>query len=343
MLLRGTRSLANFWQCARTNKREVTSLFRTIVFSVALVIAASVLGYQVKQVGGGRETISVKGLAEKPIKADRVEWTMRLQVKGATIADALGKLRKERPALDEFLGKAGFDKAALSESNESSEPNYEQVEGRNGNMRSVQDGHIARQSITINTTDIGKIIAASRAIVQFEADGHPVSYGEPQFLVSNLEEVKMSLIGAAMQNSRTRAEEFAKNGDVEVGWMRSASQGAFYILAAGADQDVSDWGGSYDKTDGRQDRARRGHRGLRHQIAELASGYLPRGARACTGGCTRCIPTADRDVHRRFGGGRHGDRRNACTCTGSLPSDRNRASATEVASTESACLALRRR
>jgi hypothetical protein len=223
-------------------------MLRTIIFSVALIIAASVLGYQVKQVGGGRESISVKGLAEKPIKADRAEWTVSLQVKGATIADALGKLRKERPALDQFLGKAGFEAAVLTESNESAEPNYEQVEGRNGNMRSVQDGHIARQSITINTTDIGKILAAARGIVQFEADGHAINYGEPQFLVSNLEDVKMSLIGAAMQNSRARAEEFAKNGGVEVGAMRSASQGAFYILPASANADVSDWGGTYDKT-----------------------------------------------------------------------------------------------
>jgi len=223
-------------------------MLRTIIFSVALVIAASVLGYQVKQVGGGRESISVKGLAEKPVKADRAEWTVTLQVKGSTIADALGRLRKERPALDEFLAKAGFDAAALTESNESTDPNYEQVEGRNGNMRSVQEGYIARQSITISTTDIGKIIAAARGIVQFEADGHPVNFGQPQFLVSNLEDVKMSLIAAAMQNSKARAREFAKSGGVEVGRMRSASQGAFYILAAGGDQDVSDWGGSYDKS-----------------------------------------------------------------------------------------------
>ena len=223
-------------------------MLRTIIFSVALVIAASVLGYQVKQVGGGRESISVKGLAEKPVKADRAEWTVTLQVKGATIADALGKLRRERPALDEFLAEAGFEAASLTESNESTDPNYEQVEGRNGNMRSVQEGYVARQSITINTADIGKIITAARGIVQFEADGHPVNFGQPQFLVSNLEEVKMSLIAAAMQNSKARASEFARSGDVEVGRMRSASQGAFYILPASGDQDVSDWGGSYDKS-----------------------------------------------------------------------------------------------
>ena len=223
-------------------------MLRTIIFSVALVIAASVLGYQVKQVGGGRESISVKGLAERPVKADRAEWRVMIQVKGDTNADALGRLRKERPQLDAFLLQAGFDKAAITEANEATEANYEQVEGRNGNMRSVQQGYVARQGLLISTTDIGKIIAASRAIVQFEAEGHPVSYGEPQYLVSNLEEVKMSLIAAAMQNSKARAGEFAKNGDVKVGRMRSASQGAFYILAAGADQDVSDWGGSYDKS-----------------------------------------------------------------------------------------------
>ena len=222
-------------------------MLRTLVFSIALVIAAAVLGYQVKQVGGGREAISVKGLAEKPIKADRAEWTVGLQVQGATITEALAKLRKEKPALDKFLADAGFDAAVLQESNESAEPNFEEVEGRNGNMRSVQVGHVARQSITVSTTDLARIVTAAKAIVQFQADGHPVSYGPPQYLVSNLEDVKMSLIGAAMQNSRVRAAEFAKNGDVEVGAMRSASQGAFYILPAGANADVSDWGGTYDK------------------------------------------------------------------------------------------------
>jgi hypothetical protein len=223
-------------------------MLRTVIFSVSLIVAAAVLGFQVKQVGGGRETISVKGLAEKPVKADRAEWTVGLQVQGASIAEALGKLRKEKPALDQVLAKSGFAAALLTESNESVEPNFEQVESANGNLRTVQVGHIARQSITINTADLARIIAAAKAIVQLQADGHPVTYGAPQYLVSNLEEVKMSLIAAAMQNSRVRAGEFAKNGDVKVGPMRSASQGAFYILPAGANSDVSDWGGTYDKS-----------------------------------------------------------------------------------------------
>ena len=115
-------------------------------------------------------------------------------------------------------------------------------------MRSVQEGFEAAQSLTVNTPDLAKIQAASKAILQFEAEGNPVEHEQPLFMVSGLEAVKMSLIGAATQNAYLRATEFAKNGNAKVGAMRSASQGAFYILAADADAEVDDYGGRYDKT-----------------------------------------------------------------------------------------------
>ena len=58
----------------------------------------------------------------------------------------------------------------------------------------------------------------------------------------------MSLIAAATENARKRAEEFVKQDKVKVGVMRSASQGAFYILAPGGNTDNDDYGGTYDKT-----------------------------------------------------------------------------------------------
>jgi hypothetical protein len=115
-------------------------------------------------------------------------------------------------------------------------------------MRYVQQGFEATQSLTVTSEDLAKIEAASKAVLQFEAEGAPVKHGQPLFMISNLEEVTMSLIGAATQNALLRATEFAKNGNAKVGPMRSASQGAFYILPAGASMDVDDYGGRYDKS-----------------------------------------------------------------------------------------------
>lgn len=58
----------------------------------------------------------------------------------------------------------------------------------------------------------------------------------------------MSLIAAATENARRRAEEFIKSGKARLGSIRSASQGAFYILADTTDARADDYGGVYDKS-----------------------------------------------------------------------------------------------
>jgi hypothetical protein len=218
-----------------------------VILAVGMCAAAYIFGAQAKHIGAGRQTISVKGLAEKPLAADRAEWTVTTQVTGTSFADALGKLRVAQPKVRSFLNAQGFDAAAIQDSNESVEPHM--VEEATGERtRYVQKGFDARQALTVTTQDLAKITAASKAVLQFEADGSPVTHQQPLYMVGNLEEVKMSLIGAATQNAHLRATEFAKNGNTKVGSMRSASQGAFYILPAGASVEVNDYGGTYDKT-----------------------------------------------------------------------------------------------
>jgi uncharacterized protein len=219
-----------------------------VLLAIGMSLAALIFGIHAKQIGAGRQTITVKGLAEKPIKADAAEWSVGLRVTGATFADALAKLRKARPVLDTFLSGQGFDKAAITESNENVTPNMVDEPGPNGTTRSVQRGFNAAQDLVVRSTDLTRIAAANKGILQLEGEGHGVSHSDPLYIVTNLEDVKMSLIGAATQNAQKRAEEFAKNGNIRVGAMRSASQGSFYILPEGASEEASDYGGTYDKT-----------------------------------------------------------------------------------------------
>jgi len=218
------------------------------LLALGMSVAAYLLGSQTKQIGGGRQSISVKGLAEKPVKADIAEWTVGVSVVAPTFPEALKKLRASMPQLKQFLSDQGFEAAAMRDTPEIVTEHYVMQENAQGFSRNVQQGYEANQTIVLTSADLARIEAAHKAIVQFQADGNPVTYSAPLFLVSNLEDVKMSLIGAATQNAKVRAGEFAKHGDVEVGSMRSASQGSFYILPAGAETDVNDYGGAYDKS-----------------------------------------------------------------------------------------------
>jgi len=223
-------------------------ILSAIVLALGGVAAAAVLGSQLRHIGTGHQTISVKGLAEKPVRADHAEWTVRVSFKGATFTETLGRIQREMPELRRFLEGQGVSGAALVESTESITPNMEQEEAPGGHWRTIQKGFNGTQEVRVTLNDLDRVAKARKAVVQFKADGHAIEYDEPQYLVSDLEQQKMSLIGAATRDARARAEEFAKNGGVTAGPMRSASQGAFNILAPGASADVSEYGGVYDKT-----------------------------------------------------------------------------------------------
>ena len=230
-----------------TDEKSRTILFAAFILAAGFVLGTFFLGSQTKMIGSGRATVSVKGLAEKPIKADCAEWSISTSAKGKTFAEALQNLRKEKTALDAFLDKLGFGAQVREDSVEMVGPHYVEVERKDRTVQ-VQDGYEASQTVTITTRDIALIGKASTAALEYKASGADIAYEFPTYLVSNLEEIKMSLISAATENAYARAKEFIKHGDSQLGSMRSASQGAFYILADAANSDTSDYGGTYDKT-----------------------------------------------------------------------------------------------
>ena len=120
------------------------------------------------------------------MKADLAEWAVGVKVLGPTFAEALQRSRAALPELKQFLTALGFDAAALRETPEVINEHYVQEESARGNMRNVQQGFEAAQSVVVTSKDLAKIATAYKAIVQFQADGHPVTYSGPMDLVSNL-------------------------------------------------------------------------------------------------------------------------------------------------------------
>jgi uncharacterized protein len=220
-----------------------------LLLAIGMATAAFILGVQAKRAVAGQQSITVKGLAEKPIKADSAEWQINVAVTADTQANALVNLEQERKVVEAFLIKQGFAAENITPEVESLAPHYEGIFIKD-TPRQVQKGFDAYQSLHIVSKDLAKITAANKAFLQLRADNHPVTAAPPEFLVSDLETVKMSLIADATKNARARATEFVKQDGVKVGVMKSATQGAFYILPVGKSNDDTDnsYGGVNDKS-----------------------------------------------------------------------------------------------
>lgn len=218
-----------------------------LLLAVGMASAAFILGVQAKRAVSGQQSITVKGLAEKPIQADSADWTIQVSVYGDTQAKALQGAVKTRGVVETFLAKQGFEKTAWTVDLEKIKPHY--VEVYDPNYRRVRQGHEVHQNIRVVSNDLPKVKAANKAILQLRADNQPIISRSPKYLVSNLEDIKMSLIADATKNARRRAIEFVKQDGATVGVMKSAKQGTFSILALGGNGDGDNsYGGVYDKS-----------------------------------------------------------------------------------------------
>ncbi|MEQ1599516.1 MAG: SIMPL domain-containing protein [Methylotenera sp.] len=218
-----------------------------LLLAIGMATAAFILGVQAKRAVAGQQSITVKGLAEKPIQADSAEWSINVGVVAQTQAEALQAVAQEREVVEAFLTKQGLGSETWSVDVETISPHYEETFIKD-TPRQVQKGFDAYQNIRVTSKDLAKITAANKAFLQLKADNHPVSAQAPNYLVGDLESVKMSLIADATKNARSRATEFVKQDGVKVGVMKSASQGAFYILPVGGEASDDSYGGVYDKS-----------------------------------------------------------------------------------------------
>ena len=180
-----------------------------LLLAIGMASAAFILGVQAKRAVVGQQSITVKGLAEKPIKADAAEWTINISVASETQAIALQDVATTLAVVEAFLEKQGFAREAWSVDVESLGPHYEEVVVGD-NYRQVQRGYEGYQNIRVVSTDLNKIQAANKAFLALRAQNYPVVAYAPQYLVSDLEEIKMSLIADATKNARARATEFVK-------------------------------------------------------------------------------------------------------------------------------------
>lgn len=211
-----------------------------------LVISSGIIGYTVNRISANKQSVVVKGLSEKAVKADQAQWTIIVHGEGATLPEAMARLRENRPAVAAFFREQGFAENATTAGRETFYPVLRRDE-KGMETRDIE-AYVATQSLTVDSTDVARIEQAAGRIVALQEQGFALEVGNPEYFVSTLEKVKMSLIADATRNAHDRATEFARSGEARVGAMRSASQGAFYILPARGGSSDAEYGGTYDKS-----------------------------------------------------------------------------------------------
>jgi len=176
--------------------------------------------------------VTVKGVAEREVKADLALWPLRLVATDNDLAAAQSQIVRSAAAVYGFLTRHGVD-TTLVELQDLAVT--DQLANRYGE-RSAGPRYIVNQTVMVRSTDPDVVYAASQAVGELVRAGIALSSGleygpsGPVFLFTGLNALKPAMIAEATASAREAAEQFAQDAGARLGGIRQATQGVFVIL-----------------------------------------------------------------------------------------------------------------
>jgi hypothetical protein len=204
-----------------------------VIVAIGLALAGWFIGHGLGLVKASDRYVSVKGVAEREVKADLALWPITVATTDNDLVAAQGRIDQNVGKVRAFLVANGIDTTSaelqgLRVTDVLANP-Y-QPPGRAGNR------YIIRQTVMVRSEVPERIRAASEKVGDLVNAGIVLQSGEeygpggPTYLFKKLNDVKPSMIAEATAEARKGAEQFAKDSKSRLGGIRRASQGVFSIL-----------------------------------------------------------------------------------------------------------------
>lgn len=207
-------------------------LFLGLFVALGLAAAGYFVGQTLYNAKVALNTAEVKGLAERRVSADRVNWKIVFKVKGTSreeIPSLYKQAEKHQQIISGLLKDNGFADSEI----ELGVLDYEYLEFRNDDQRLVDQSHTLVGNISVETGKV-ELVAEVRANVnKLIAQGIDIDNQAPAYRFTKLNEIKPDMLREATKNARVAANEFAENAGVDVGGIRSARQGSFFVRDVG--------------------------------------------------------------------------------------------------------------
>jgi hypothetical protein len=173
--------------------------------------------------------VSVKGLAEREVEADRVIWPLVYKDLGDDPAALYTNMNRKNSAILSFLRSKGITDQEIS----IAPPEIIDMQAERYGSNNYAFRYNATGVITVISTDVAKIRKLMNEQAELLKQGIAITGGDYRYNVSyeytSLNDIKPQMIEEATKNARAAADKFAADSDSKLGKIKNASQGQFSI------------------------------------------------------------------------------------------------------------------
>ena len=201
------------------------------ILGLLVAIGLTAAGYFISNtVYKGRlasNTVTVKGFAERDVKADLALWQISYSMTGGDLAALYAQSSANEKTLTEFLVQKGFTRADIKTGNVSLEDllaNQYRANGITADKR-----YILKNNISVRSIDVMRVDSTTRQLNDLIKQGIVLTANSADFQFTKLNDIKAAMLRDATKNARDAAQQFANDADSTVGSIQSANQGFFSV------------------------------------------------------------------------------------------------------------------
>lgn len=175
-------------------------------------------------------TVTVKGLAEKEVKANVAIWPINFTEVDNNLPKLYETVQQKTDRVVTFLKQQGFSDSEIT----ISLPSIEDRQAQGYVDPNVKYRYSAKVNLSVYTAQIDLMLVSRKQMINLVKEGIAIASQDydnrTEFLFTELNSVKPVMVQDATQNAREVAEKFAKDSDSRLGKIKSASQGQFTIF-----------------------------------------------------------------------------------------------------------------
>lgn len=173
--------------------------------------------------------VSVRGLAEKEVMADRVIWPLVYKTVGNDLGIVYRDISAANAKITAFLTSNGIKPKDIT----TGAPQVNDLWTNEYNNTPNKQRYNATSVITVSTSDVERVRTLMLRTGELLSQGvaiAPNDYNSQiQFDFTSLNKIKPQMIEQATKNAREAAKKFAKDSGSKLGKIKSAQQGLFSI------------------------------------------------------------------------------------------------------------------
>ena len=207
--------------------KKVQFIITATILSFGLIISAALISNAIYNSDRSQSRITVKGVAEKRVKADKAIINIIFSTSNTKLEDAQSNIAEKEKAVLDILKSLELKENEYQINNVKVQPKFsERQQERETKILSYD----IMQSIAVIPKNIEKSDEIYQKLQELKITFNNIEIIKPEYYIISIEKYKKDLLISATENAEMRAIEMLKVNKNEIGRLENMTQGQFEVL-----------------------------------------------------------------------------------------------------------------